>query len=142
MYIKILEVSSVSFVEYVQIVSTHGRLVKRPEIDPRLLARGYSEEALKQMQEKISLASSDIVSLDLEIKKGFNYEYPYFSYVLNLHDRFINSGIMPYQGAYSDQPNKIIEIFNTLDQLKFEHESKLRAEQEREAKRNKGNKKR
>jgi hypothetical protein len=87
------------------------------------------------MKSKMGKLPSEIISLNLHFKKGLdNYNYEYFGYVLSLFDAYDRLGILPFNGCFSDQPAKIIEIFNVLDQLKTERQMKLQEEQQRESK--------
>lgn len=63
------------------------------------------------------------------------WEYPEFNFVMSLYDGFNRHGILPYNGSYSEQPAKIIDIFGILDQLRSEHELKIHEKQKREAER-------
>jgi hypothetical protein len=131
-----MDISSVSFYEYAQLVGQYNRLVHKPQIDTQLLTRGYSEEALKQMQSKMSGGVKELISLDLHFKSGLDkFMHPLFNFFMSIHEMY-SKGAMPYPGSISDQPSKIIEIFHILDQLKTERDIKHHEEQERLAKRN------
>jgi hypothetical protein len=62
-----------------------------------------------------------------------NFKYPYFSYVLNLYSQY-KKGSLPFPGSVSEQPAKIIEIFNVLEQLELEQQEKQRKAVEKEQK--------
>lgn len=135
-YIKILEVSSLSIYEYVSLIGHYCKVTLDKKIDPRLLSRGYTEEALEQMKLKMAKLPTEVISLDVHFKRGIEHiSIEYFGYVLTLFDIYHRQGVLPYPGSMSEQPAKIIEIFQVLDELRIERETKLQEEQQREAKR-------
>jgi hypothetical protein len=136
-YYKINEISSLSTFEYISLIGHYNKLTLDKKVDPRLLSRGYTKEALEQMKDKMGKLPSEIISLDVHFKSGIdNYSIEYFGYVMTLFDAYQKNGILPYSGSLSEQPNKIIEIFQVIDQLKFELEQKTREQQQRETTRN------
>lgn len=64
------------------------------------------------------------------------FKYDNFNYVVTLHNVFEKSGVLPFEGAFSQQPAKIVEIFNVLDQLSFEKREQIQKENQKEAKKN------
>lgn len=58
-----------------------------------------------------------------------NFQYPLMDQILFLHDKY-NKGILPYEGSLTDQPNKIIEIFQLIDQLHQEREQQQAKKQQ------------
>lgn len=132
-----MDISTLSTVEYIQLVGHYNKLRHKEQIDPRLLAKGYSEEAIRQLQKQVGSSSDYIVSLNLRIHGNLaRFEYPEFGFVMTLYDKYSSHGIIPYPGAHADQPAKIIEIFDVLSQLQAEMEEAVRKEQERKAKKN------
>lgn len=94
------------------------------EIDPRLENRGYSPEVLAEVQAKKAKQRNSVVSMNMKFTEHLSrYQYPLMAYVLALHEQF-EKGVMPYPGSLSDQPAKIIEIFNLLSSLKYESKVK------------------
>lgn len=87
---------------------------------------------------------AEIISCKLCIKGSLaKFEYPYFDYVSTLFYKYKENGMLPFPGSLSEQPAKIIEIFEVLSQLDFERQQKLVKEQQREQarlNRNKGRK--
>ncbi len=43
-------------------------------------------------------------------------------------------GLLPFAGSLTDQPSKIMEIFDVLNQLKYESEENMRKSAEKENK--------
>lgn len=132
-----MEISGLSTFEYVSLIGHYNRITLDKQVDPRLLTRGYSQEALEQMKLKMSKLPSEIISLDVHFKRGIDdISIGYFGYAITLFDLYHRHGVLPYQGSLSEQPAKIIEIFQVLDQLKTEHETRVNEEAQKEAARN------
>jgi hypothetical protein len=132
-YSKILEISSVSNFDYINIVGHYNKLTLAKQVDPRLLARGYTEEQLKVLHSKMNVTASEFISLNLHFKGDADkWDYPYFNYIITLCDAYELNGVMPFEGAHVDQPAKIIEIFQILSQLKIERQNKINEEQNRQ----------
>lgn len=112
----------------------YNKLIYKDEIDPKLLARGYSEDQLKQMMEsRKGSGPSEVISCNLHLTGRLDrWKYFHFNYVMTLFNSYDKSGVMPFPGTLSEQPAKIIEIFDLLEQLKHEHNEMIRREQARE----------
>lgn len=128
--------SSVPLFEYVNLVGHYNNLIYQERIDPRLLARGYTEDQIKQMKaRRNSRNTMEIVSCNLHIKGDLErWEHPYFNYYLTLYDQFNKHGTMPYPGPVTEQPAKVIEVFHILENLSMERDEKIRRDQEEQAK--------
>lgn len=89
------------------------------------------------MKLKMGKLPTEIISLDVHFKRGIDdMSVEYFGYAITLFDLYHKHGILPYKGSASEQPAKIIEIFQVLESLKNEREIKLHEEQQKEASRN------
>jgi hypothetical protein len=75
-------------------------------------------------QQKYSLKTLNVTFTDTPKLK-----YPLFGYVSTLYLNY-KKGTLPYQGSLSEQPAKVIEIFNTLDQLA--QEAQVREQKKKE----------
>lgn len=72
---------------------------------------------------KMGKTSKEVISLDVKFTCGIEHIYvEYFGYVVTLFDLYSKHGVLPYTGSLSEQPAKIIDIFNVLDQLYTERE--------------------
>lgn len=91
--------------------------------------RGYTEEQIRFTLK--DTAGTSFKSLNVRFDEKSKLKYAYFSYVINLYTNY-QKGILPYKGSLVEQPTKIIEIFQVLDQLKFESEEKMRKKREKE----------
>lgn len=81
----------------------------------------------------MSKLPSEIISLNLHFKQGIeDMSIGYFNYVFTLFELYKNHGVLPYPGSASEQPAKIIEIFDVLQALTSERDRKLMEEQKRE----------
>ena len=138
-----MDKSGLSTFEYISIVGHYNKLTLDSTIDPRLLSKGYSEQALELMRSKIGKLPSEILSLDVHFKCGIEtINYDQFGYTITMFDAYDKHGILPFPGSFSEQPAKIIEIFQVLDQLKGEHEKKQHEERQREQNKTKPKKRR
>lgn len=82
------------------------------------------------------MGNKSVVSLDLEFTRDIKeFKHPSFSFIYNIYTAWNTHNALPFNGSYTNQPNKIIEYFEILDELKHESEMKTRAEHEREMKR-------
>lgn len=101
--------------------------------EQKLRERGYSEGQIKVALADNPAESKTVTSLNVRFNTNQAIKYPYFSYVFTLYLRY-RDGILPYEGPLTDQPAKIIDMFNILEQLQHETEVKQRKEAEKENK--------
>lgn len=126
--------SSLTGSEYIILVGHYNKLVHKPSVDPRLLARGYTEDQIKMMQKASQEKQLEIISCNLHFKSDLSqFTFPRFNFLMTVHQQYSQFGNLPYPGTISEQPAKIIEIFNVLDSLKLENEIRQREEHQREA---------
>ena len=120
----------------IRLVGHYNRLHNNRGINEAMSKRGYTKEQMDALRGRIADTGSNIVeSCDIKFLRGVDdYEYPHFNFVIEMFDKYDASGILPFEGCHADQPSQIIEIFQVLSQLKYEHEKRLRKEQEREQK--------
>ena len=124
-----MKLSTFSTYEYIQLVGHYNRLQMKDRVDPRLLTRGFTEEQLKEMQKRMGKVPDEIISLNLHMKTDLSkMVYVPFNYVFRLYDRYIEAGVLPFDGTHSDQPAQIIEIFSVLEQLQMETRQKTHEE--------------
>ena len=136
---KIYEISSVTDYEYIAYIANWHKGEQGDLIDPRLLQRGFTEEQLQQLIDKAQADSMgrEITSLNLKIRGNLRrFQLDEFDYVITLYHIYNNTGQLPYPGSISEQPAKIIEIFNILEQLDLERRQRDQAEYQRSMKRN------
>jgi hypothetical protein len=89
------------------------------------------------MKLKMTKLPTEIISLDVHFKRGIeNMSVEYFGYAITLFDLYHKSGVLPYPGSASEQPAKIIEIFQVLESLKNEREIKQHEEHQKQSARN------
>ena len=131
-----MTVSGLSDWEYVSIVGHYNKLNQKPSVDPKLLARGYTEDQLAELEKRLGKTPGEWMSLNLHFKvRSERFDYPLFNYVISLFNQYHKNGVLPYSGPLADQPAKIIEIFEVLEQLQYEREEQIRKDHERQAKR-------
>lgn len=126
-----MEISTLSDAEYVQIVANYNNIDKEDE-EQVLRDRGYSEGQIKVVlgdKKYTSFKSLDVVFHDKAM-----YKYPRFNMVVSAFMSY-KKGILPYPGGYLEQPAKIIDIFNVLNQLELEAQEKAQKAAQKKAKR-------
>ncbi len=129
------QISSISTYEYIQLVGHYLRTLAKSEINSTIYSRGYSKETIemleKQLEKKVSGQSNQLLNLKFKgsLKK---YVYPYFDFVLSSFMAFKEHGVLPFEGAYSDQPAQIIHIFDVFQAIKNEYESRAMEQHKRE----------
>lgn len=129
-YYRIHEISSLTDSEYVALVGNYNNIDQNDE-EQALRDRGYSEARIKHIL-KDSTGTS-FKSLNVIFHAKNNLKHPFFSYFINLFMSF-QKGILPFEGALVDQPAKIIEVFDVLQQLRYESEEAMRKTLEKENK--------
>lgn len=121
--------SGLSDWEYASLIGHYNGLSEKKQ---ELKQRGYSDAMLAHIKKQKSILAE---SLNVRFKSD-GIIYPYFNYVITLYFAYKNNGILPFAGCMSDQPAKIIEIFNVLDALTDEAQQKAAKEQDRLNKKN------
>jgi len=112
---------------------------KPTTLDPRLLDRGFTPEQLEVLRKTVTeeVAQYEITSLNVRISGDLRrFSFPEFDYVTNLHYIYKQTGALPYPGSISEQPAKIIEVFNIMDQLIMERQHREMEKRQRELKKN------
>lgn len=132
---RILEISSLSGDDYINLVGQYNSVVRdngKSEVDPRLLKRGYTPEQIEATRRTAKSKFNPVTSLNLRFKTHFSkFEYEYFDYVLHLFDQY-KKGNLPFPGCLSEQPAQIIETFQVLTALENENELRLRRQVNKE----------
>ena len=59
-----------------------------------------------------------------------NFVQPHWNHWLNLHQSY-RAGHLPFPGSVSDQPNKVMEVFRTMDAYYSEQQAEQIKEQQR-----------
>ena len=113
---RIKELSSLTYFEYIHLVGHYNKLLYKEQIDPQLLLRGFSEEQIKQMMDHKRTTVNELVSCNLHFKSVVDWEYDHFDYVLTLFNQYNKHGTLPFPGSHVDQPAKIIELFEVVDE--------------------------
>lgn len=132
-YYRIFEISTLSDWDYVCIVGNYNNAGHVDE-EQKLRDRGYSEQQVKYAMK--GKGASSFKSLDVVFHIDNKLKYPYFGYIYTLYNQY-KQGVLPFPGSMSEQPAKIIEIFDVLQQLELEQEEKTRKKLEKESKRGK-----
>lgn len=133
--------STLSFREYVNLVAS-TQLAYKNEPDKKEIDRTkYKPEQLKALEEALRLESKgalvDNKILNLRFNeplKKFADQVYNFDYLLTLFVNYKTHGLLPFEGTISDQPNKIIEVFNTINSVVTELQIKDQKKQEQQFK--------
>lgn len=120
--------SSLTDYDYICIVGNYNNLGQDDE-EQALRDRGYSEDRIRYTLKDKQGNSFKSLNVSFHVKNKL--KYPYFSYVITLFNQYKN-GVLPFNGCVSEQPAKIIEIFEVLQQLEYEHQEKTRKKLEKE----------
>ena len=81
------------------------------------------------------MGQQSVVGLNLRFSRDLKeFKHPSFDFIYTLYDAWESHNTLPFNGAFSDQPNKIIDHFSILDALKHETEKKTQAEAARQSK--------
>lgn len=128
----VLEISSLTTVEYVCLVAHYNHVLSgsKSEIDPEIARRGYTPAQLAALS-KAKRSNTDLASCGLRFKRhlsNFNFPLmPFLSIAFHNYER----GVLPFPGSLSDQPAKIIEMFNVVGAIRSEFEDRIRTDLER-----------
>lgn len=113
--------------EYINLVGEYNYYIIGSNIDPEIYNRGYSEEAIKIMEQRARPV--EVKSCNLKITKPLeNFKFKGFDYTFGLYNSY-KKGQLPFEGPVSEQPSKIIEIFNIYNQLETEAQERAAKEQ-------------
>lgn len=128
-----MEISSLSYAELISVIATFHSSSQKEE--PDFVGRGYSEQAIAAMRNAKNKGSTEVRTLNFKFTKPVKY-FPCsnYDYLTTLFVPFQKHGVLPFRGALSEQPNKIIEIFNVMKALINESDEKLKKESERKSK--------
>ena len=93
-----------------------------------LKQRGFTEQ---QIEASLPTGEGKEISLNIVFKNGFeSFKCDEISYLLETHSAFEKS-MLPFAGSFSEQPAKVIEVFQLISALKQERDDRARKEQER-----------
>lgn len=128
----IYKISSLGTTDFIKLVAKfHSLSSGQAQSDALLEARGYSPEALAQTKEAIVNAFPGLETMGLMFRvppSQFNFDcFDYVAILLGNYER----GVLPFPGSVSEQPAQIMDIFATLQSLKFEREEIERKKSER-----------
>ena len=139
LYARVMYISKVVVFDYVSLIGHYNKLQHGPTIDPRIRERGYSDEAIRQLEEKLRSKATVIQSLNIKFMKPIEeFDYPQFGYVFTLYRKYADSGILPFQGALADQPAQMIELFNTIESIELEYKQRQESKQKAQARKKNG----
>lgn len=127
--------SGLSFYEYATFIGHYQHLASgKAGTEQKLETRGYSEAALKELEQHERKMISTVESQGLRFKRPLKeYESDILEYALQLHENY-ERGQLPFPGSVSEQPAQIIQIFNLLSSLRNERVEKQNKREEKNGK--------
>lgn len=122
-YRTIMDVSSLSNREYVTLIG-HYNQVGDKSLENQLRAKNYTDEAIKKIKEKFQNTDATLVkSLNVEFRTNQEFNFDGFGYYYGLYRQYKENGVLPFDGCHTDQPAKIMDIFDTFERLQYEKEA-------------------
>lgn len=122
-YRTIMDISSLSNQEYVTLIG-HYNQVGDKSLENQLRAKNYTEDAIKRIKAKFQNTEAVLVrSLDVEFKTNEQFNFDGFGYYYGLYRQFKENGVLPFEGCLTEQPAKIMDIFDTFERLQYEKEA-------------------
>ena len=126
-YYEIETISSLSFKELVSIVATYKSM---SEEETDFEARGYTAKQIETM--KLHHKATPTTSVGLRFTRSLrDFPCQNFGFYSTTFAQYDSHGTLPFEGSLSDQPNFIIEVFNTLKNLVLESQIQAQKAQEK-----------
>lgn len=124
-----MDMSSLSNREYVNLVGNYRWLFSergKTVTDQDLKGRGYTDKQISVVKETAIKSFKPFKVNNILFRKPLSeFKCDNLSYILFLFENY-EKGSLPFQGPVSDQPAKIIDIFNILYQVRQEHNDEQR----------------
>lgn len=131
-----MDISSLTLAEYARIISSYNAIRLSRSLDPRLKDRGFTDEQLKILREKMKTSVTEVRSLNIKFTRPIEeFKYSQFGYVLTLYRAYKEHGTLPFPGSISEQPAQFIEILNTIEAVELEFREKELEQQKNKDKR-------
>jgi hypothetical protein len=120
-----MDMSSLSNKEYVNLVGHYRWLFsERGEATSQsdLKSRGYTDQQIEAVNRSKRKASKSFKVGNILFRKPLvEFKCDNLSYLLLLFENY-EKGLLPFNGPVSDQPAKVIDIFNILYQVRQEYQ--------------------
>ena len=118
-----MDLSSLTNHEYVTLIGHYNQIGDK-SLESQLIARNYSSEKIEKIKAKFNaLPVTTVISLNVKFNTNSKFDFIGFNYYYNLFRRYSENGILPFKGCLTDQPAKIIAIFETFEELGYEKEA-------------------
>lgn len=125
---EVFEISRLTDNEYVNLVGHFNRLVLKTDNSDDLAKRGYTREQIEEVYKARKNGKSptpEVRSLNIHFKCPLTEtQCPNFNYLYSMFDKYDKYGTLPYSGSHSEQPSKIIEVFDVLGAIKSEEQKR------------------
>lgn len=123
-----MRISEVEPTEYIQIVASWEYLKRSKQYsceEKHLSLTGEKLEAFKNRNgcgHRVTPQPRQTVGIVNFHSCFCDHLLPSMNHFLWMHQQFTDKGVLPYPGSLTDQPNRIMEVFKLIDQLKHELE--------------------
>lgn len=118
---RIFEESSLKTSEYINLVAHYWGILNDVKDEEKvLLDRGFPQAYIDSIFTKKQSKKFEIAGLRFT-KPLVKFNYPYLGYVLMLFENY-QKGNLPNSGPVSQQPAQIMEIFSTIQLLRYEYQ--------------------
>jgi hypothetical protein len=149
MYYEINKISSLTAEEYVYTRATLHAMDNRKFRCEDCLSQFAGHQAEKEMLEKAQALNvcKDVIDTPRFVI-GKQQDLKFYTCIGNFYRHEIaqmfrwflqyEQGVMPFQGAFSDQPNKIIEIFSVMEEYRNDKLDEIKRTEKRKSRMKKG----
>lgn len=116
----------------IRLVSHHNSIYNNFGVNNSIFRKGYTQEQIDALIQRIGDQATMYESCGLQFKvNAEEYKHDMYSFLANTFHSYDSHGILPFSGGLADQPAQIIEYFEILSQLKYEHQQRLHEEQKK-----------
>ena len=127
---KIFDISGLSDNEYVNLVGHLNRLLLDGQTVEDISTRGYTREQIEAMHQAMKKRGKkdipEVRSLDVSFRTDLKQlQFPQFDFIYSMYSKYDKFGVLPFPGSHSEQPAKIIEIFDILGAIHAEDEKRV-----------------
>jgi hypothetical protein len=126
---KILEISSLSEYDFINLCANYLAILRNEQDnESELIARGYTKQQLAAVKKPLKRHHA-VNIFNLKFTKPLtDFRYSLLNYVCVLFENY-EKGNLPYEGTISEQPAQIIEIFQVIKSIRYEHQKAVEKEQ-------------
>ena len=131
-----MTLSTISSYERACLVGNYHFLGNKDNIDPKIQSMGYTKAQLAMLEKQTVTKQYAVNSCGMNITGDYKqFIEPNIGYYLEAFSAYDNHGVLPYTGSFTEQPSKILDLFEIFKQMQNEEETKIRKQIERNQKR-------